>query len=134
MGSQNLARRLVVRRVIQKLMPSLVAPKGPVLAPVGKEPRGVRSAAFQRETLLPEELVTRMRWPSKAAAEGPLRGILEYCEDPIVSSDVIGNPHSAVFDALLTTVLDGSLVKVLAWYDNEWGFSSRVVDALLRMA
>ena len=51
-------------------MPSLQAPKGPVLAPVGKEPRGVRSAAFQRETLLPEELVTRMRWPSKAAAEG----------------------------------------------------------------
>jgi len=89
------------------------------------------------------DLVCRVRRPAtreeinaamKAAAEGPLRGILEYCEDPIVSSDVIGNPHSAVFDALLTTVLDGSLVKVLAWYDNEWGFSSRVVDALLRMA
>ena len=57
--------------MIQKLRPSLVAPKGRVLAPVGKEPRGVRSAAFQRETLLPAELVTRMRWPSKAAAEGP---------------------------------------------------------------
>ncbi len=89
------------------------------------------------------DLVCRVRRPAtreainaamKAAAEGPLRGILEYCEDPIVSSDVIGNPHSGVFDALLTTVLDGSLVKVLAWYDNEWGFSSRVVDALLRMA
>jgi glyceraldehyde 3-phosphate dehydrogenase len=70
----------------------------------------------------------------KTAAEGPMKGILEYCEDPIVSSDVIGNPHSSVFDALSTNVLDGSLVKVLAWYDNEWGFSNRVVDALLRMA
>jgi glyceraldehyde 3-phosphate dehydrogenase len=70
----------------------------------------------------------------KAAAAGPMKGILEYCEDPMVSSDVIGNPHSAVFDALSTNVLDGSLVKVLAWYDNEWGFSNRVVDALLRWA
>jgi glyceraldehyde 3-phosphate dehydrogenase len=70
----------------------------------------------------------------KAAAAGPMKGILEYCEDPIVSSDVIGNPHSSVFDSLSTNVLDGSLVKVLAWYDNEWGFSNRVVDALLRMA
>jgi len=89
------------------------------------------------------DLVCRVRRPAtreeinaamKAAAEGPLRGILEYCEDPIVSSDVIGNPHSSVFDALSTTVLEGSLVKVLAWYDNEWGFSNRVVDSLLRMA
>jgi glyceraldehyde 3-phosphate dehydrogenase len=70
----------------------------------------------------------------RAAAQGPLRGILEYCEDPIVSSDVIGNPASSVFDSLSTTVLDGRLVKVLAWYDNEWGFSNRVVDALLLMA
>jgi len=69
----------------------------------------------------------------KSAAAGPLKGILEYCEDPIVSSDVIGNPHSSVVDALSTSVLDGVLVKVLAWYDNEWGFSNRVVDALVRM-
>ncbi|MEK7330760.1 MAG: type I glyceraldehyde-3-phosphate dehydrogenase, partial [Candidatus Eisenbacteria bacterium] len=89
------------------------------------------------------DLVCRVRKPAskeavnaavKAAAAGPMRGILEYCEDPIVSSDVIGNPHSSVFDALSTSVLDGSLVKVLAWYDNEWGFSNRVVDALMRMA
>jgi glyceraldehyde 3-phosphate dehydrogenase len=70
----------------------------------------------------------------KAAADGPLRGILEYCTDPIVSSDVIGNPHSSVFDALSTNVIDGTLVKLFSWYDNEWGFSNRVVDALLRMA
>jgi glyceraldehyde 3-phosphate dehydrogenase len=70
----------------------------------------------------------------KAAAAGPMKGILEYCEDPIVSSDVVGNPHSAVFDSLSTNVMEGTLVKVLAWYDNEWGFSNRVVDALLRLA
>jgi glyceraldehyde 3-phosphate dehydrogenase len=70
----------------------------------------------------------------RSAAGGPMKGILEYCEDPIVSGDVVGNPHSSVFDALSTSVLDGSLVKVLAWYDNEWGFSQRAVDALLRWA
>jgi glyceraldehyde 3-phosphate dehydrogenase len=70
----------------------------------------------------------------KAAAEGPMKGILEYCEDPIVSIDVVGNPHSSVFDSLSTMVMDGTLVKVFTWYDNEWGFSNRVVDALLLMA
>ena len=70
----------------------------------------------------------------KAAAMGPMKGILEYCEDPIVSSDIVGNPASSVFDALSTNVMQGTLVKVLSWYDNEWGFSNRVVDALLLMA
>jgi glyceraldehyde 3-phosphate dehydrogenase len=66
----------------------------------------------------------------KRAAQGPLKGILEYGQDPIVSCDVVGNPHSCVFDAPSTMVLGGNLVKVLAWYDNEWGFSQRTVDAL----
>jgi glyceraldehyde 3-phosphate dehydrogenase len=70
----------------------------------------------------------------KAAAEGPMKGILEFCTDPIVSTDVIGNPHSSVFDSLSTNVMGGNLVKVLSWYDNEWGFSQRMVDALLMMA
>ena len=70
----------------------------------------------------------------KAAAEGPMKGVLEFCTDPIVSTDVIGNPHSSVFDSLSTNVMGGNLVKVLSWYDNEWGFSQRVVDALLMMA
>ena len=70
----------------------------------------------------------------KAAAQGPLKGYLEYCEDPIVSNDVIGNPASSVFDSLSTNVMNGDLVKVMSWYDNEWGFSNRVVDALLKMA
>jgi glyceraldehyde 3-phosphate dehydrogenase len=65
----------------------------------------------------------------KAAADGPLKGILEYTEDPIVSSDVIGNPASSVFDAG-TTMTMGNICKVVSWYDNEWGFSSRLVDLL----
>ena len=66
----------------------------------------------------------------KAAAQGPMKGILEFCEDPIVSGDVIGNPHSSIVDAQSTLVLDGTLVKVCAWYDNEWGFSCRCVDLI----
>ncbi|MDD3717046.1 MAG: type I glyceraldehyde-3-phosphate dehydrogenase [Actinomycetota bacterium] len=65
----------------------------------------------------------------KAAAEGSLKGILEYTEDPIVSSDVIGNPASSVFDAK-TTLSMGKMCKVVSWYDNEWGFSNRLVDLL----
>ena len=89
------------------------------------------------------DLVCRVKKPAdvaavnaamKSAADGPMRGILEFCTDPIVSSDVIGNPASSVFDSLSTTVLDGTLVKTLSWYDNEWGFSNRVVDAMLLMA
>ena len=70
----------------------------------------------------------------KAAANGPLKGILEYTEDPIVSTDVIDNPHSSVFDALSTTVMGGNFIKILSWYDNEWGYSNRVVDLLKKMA
>jgi len=67
----------------------------------------------------------------RAASQGRLQGILQYSEDPLVSQDVVGNPHSAVFDAPLTMVSGDRFVKVLAWYDNEWGFSNRMVDALL---
>jgi glyceraldehyde 3-phosphate dehydrogenase len=64
----------------------------------------------------------------KAAAEGELKGILAYTEDPVVSSDMLRNPNSSIVDSQLTKVLDGNLLKVVAWYDNEWGYSSRVVD------
>ena len=64
----------------------------------------------------------------KAAAEGPLQGILEYTEDPIVSSDVRGNAHSCIFDALSTIVMQDDMVKVMGWYDNEWGYSCRTAD------
>ena len=70
----------------------------------------------------------------KAAADGPLKGILQYSEDPLVSTDIIGNPHSSIFDAQSTQVLGGNMVKVLSWYDNEWGYSNRVVDLIDRVA
>jgi len=69
----------------------------------------------------------------RQAAAGPMKGVLEYTEDPIVSADVIGNPHSAIFDSLSTMVLGKNMVKVFAWYDNEWGFSMRMVQALEMM-
>ncbi len=64
----------------------------------------------------------------RKAAEGELKDILEYCDEPLVSSDFKGNPASAIFDALSTMVIDSSMVKVLAWYDNEWGYSCRLAD------
>jgi glyceraldehyde 3-phosphate dehydrogenase len=73
----------------------------------------------------------------KAAAEGPMKGILEYTEDPIVSSDIVGNPHSSIFDAGLTKIIevDGEqLVTVCSWYDNEWGYSNRMVDVAALIA
>ncbi len=70
----------------------------------------------------------------KAAAEGELKGILEYTEDPIVSADVIGNPASSIFDAQSTMVIGGNFVKVVSWYDNEWGYSNRCIDLFKLMA
>ncbi|HTW43004.1 MAG TPA: type I glyceraldehyde-3-phosphate dehydrogenase [Solirubrobacteraceae bacterium] len=65
----------------------------------------------------------------KAAGEsGPLAGIMQYTEDPIVSSDIVGSPYSAIVDSLLTAVIDGTMLKVIAWYDNEWGYSNRLLD------
>jgi glyceraldehyde 3-phosphate dehydrogenase len=64
----------------------------------------------------------------RAAADGPLKGILGYTEEKLVSVDFVGDPHSSVVDALSTAVIEGRMVKVLAWYDNEWGYSSRIVD------
>jgi len=70
----------------------------------------------------------------KKAAEGPLKGILEYTEEPIVLTDIVGNPASCIFDADSTNVVEGNMVKVLGWYDNEWGYSNRCVDLLPRLA
>jgi len=64
----------------------------------------------------------------KAAAEGPLKGVLQYSDEPTVSIDYNGNPHSSIFDSTSTFVIDGTFAKVFAWYDNEWGFSNRMVD------
>jgi len=70
----------------------------------------------------------------RAAAQGPLQGILQYSEDPVVSVDMNGNPHSSIVDAPLTTGLDKRMVKVIAWYDNEWGYSCRVRDLITYIA
>lgn len=70
----------------------------------------------------------------KAASEGPLKGILEYTEDPIVSSDIIGNPHSSIFHAPWTMVMQKRMVKVLSWYDNEFGYSNRTADLIKKVA
>ncbi len=70
----------------------------------------------------------------QAAAEGDLRGILSYCTDPIVSGDIIGNPHSVIFDSLLTQVLEEKMIKAIGWYDNEWGYSTRVEELIARIA
>jgi len=67
------------------------------------------------------------------AAQGPMKGIIEYCTDPVVSSDIIGNPHSSIFDSQLTMTIGTHSAKVLSWYDNEWGYSSRVVDLIDRV-
>lgn len=70
----------------------------------------------------------------KAAAESDLKGILQYSEDPLVSSDILGNPYSSVFDSLSTMVMDNNMVKVVSWYDNEWGYSNRVCDLIAKAA
>ncbi|MFT5079614.1 MAG: glyceraldehyde 3-phosphate dehydrogenase [Bacteroidia bacterium] len=69
----------------------------------------------------------------KEAAKGDMKGILEYTEDPIVSSDIVGNPHSSIFDAGCTMVMGKRMLKIVSWYDNEWGYSNRVVE-LMKMA
>ena len=69
----------------------------------------------------------------KAAAEGPMKGILAYTEDPIVSTDIVGDPHSSILDSGLTAAIEGELIKIIAWYDNEWGYSNRCAELLTRL-
>jgi glyceraldehyde 3-phosphate dehydrogenase len=66
----------------------------------------------------------------KKWADGPMKGILQYCDELLVSVDFNGNPHSSIFDATLTKVMEGRMVKVISWYDNEWGYSSRLRDLI----
>jgi len=82
----------------------------------------------ERETTV-EEINAAM----KAAADGPMEGILEYTADPIVSTDIVKNTASSIFDSLLTVVMDKTMVKLVTWYDNEWGYSNRVVDVAQRL-
>jgi glyceraldehyde 3-phosphate dehydrogenase len=77
-----------------------------------------------------ETTVDEVNAAVKAAADGALKGILKYTEDPIVSSDIVTDPHSCIFDAGLTKVI-GNQVKVVGWYDNEWGYSNRLIDVVV---
>jgi glyceraldehyde 3-phosphate dehydrogenase len=70
----------------------------------------------------------------KEAAAGPLKGILKYTDDPIVSSDIIGDPHSSIFVGDWTMVIGDNMLKILSWYDNEWGYSCRSADLIERIA
>ena len=70
----------------------------------------------------------------KAAAEGPMKGIIDYATDPLVSGDIVGDPHSCIFMSEWTQVLQGNLVKTIAWYDNEWGYSCRTADLIAKLA
>lgn len=69
----------------------------------------------------------------KEAADGPLKGILYYCDEPLVSTDFNGNPHSSIFDSKLTKVMEGTTVKIISWYDNEWGYSTRAAELLTKV-
>jgi glyceraldehyde 3-phosphate dehydrogenase len=68
-----------------------------------------------------------------AASDGPLKGLMIYTDDPIVSSDIVKNPASSIVDSQLTAVMDGTMAKVVAWYDNEWGYSNRVADLVQKL-
>jgi len=70
----------------------------------------------------------------KKWADGPMKGILQYCDEQLVSVDFNGNPHSSIFDATLTKVMEGNMVKVISWYDNEWGYSSRLRDLIIKIS
>ena len=80
-----------------------------------------------------ETTIDEVNGAFRRAAEGSMKGILEYSTEPLVSTDIIGNPHSSIFDSLLTNVIDGKFIKLFSWYDNEWGFSCRMVDMLKKM-
>jgi glyceraldehyde 3-phosphate dehydrogenase len=86
------------------------------------------ASLFERK-VTPEEVNAAL----KAASEGPLKGIMQFVTEPLVSIDFRGNPHSSIIDAEYTKVMDGDFVKVLAWYDNEWGYSSRCVELLKKL-
>jgi glyceraldehyde 3-phosphate dehydrogenase len=115
-------------KAITRIFPEL---KGKITGGSFRVP--VSDGSVTEMTLVTSAAVTveQINAAMKAAATGPLKGIMKYTEDPIVSVDVIGNPHSVVFDAGLTTVFNG-LIKVAGWYDNEAGYSNRLVDVVKR--
>jgi glyceraldehyde 3-phosphate dehydrogenase len=87
------------------------------------------TAVLERDVTVAEVNAAVKKW-----AEGPMKHVLEYTELPLVSCDMRGNPHSSIYSALDTVVIGGNLVKVVAWYDNEWGYACRVADLVKYLA
>jgi len=85
-------------------------------------------ADLQKDVTAEEVNAAMKKW-----ADGPMKGILQYCDEQLVSVDFNGNPHSSIFDATLTKVMEGKMVKVISWYDNEWGYSSRLRDLIIQI-
>jgi len=112
-------------RMVGEIMPEL---KGKIHGLALRVPTPTGSIVDFVADLNQEVTVEQVNQAFQVAAEGPLKGILEYCQEPIVSMDSKGNPASSIFDALSTMVIGGNMVKVLAWYDNEWGYACRLAD------
>ncbi len=118
-------------RAVGKVLPAL---KGKLDGISLRVPTPVGSVTDLSVVLEKPATVEEINKAMKEAAEGSLKGILEYCDDPIVSTDIIGNPASCIFDAQSTMLVEGNMVKVLGWYDNEWGYSNRCIDLMKKMA
>jgi glyceraldehyde 3-phosphate dehydrogenase len=116
-------------KAISEAIPEL---KGKMDGCAIRVPTPVSSIVDLAVILKKEATVDQINAAMKKAAEGPMKGILEYCVDPIVSIDVTGDPHSSVFDSGMT-MASGNFAKVFSWYDNEWGFSNRMVEMVLKM-
>ena len=112
-------------RAVGLVMPEL---KGKLHGIAFRVPTTTVSVTDFVATLSRKVTVDEVNGAFKEAAQGRLKGILQYCEEPLVSSDFKGNPHSCILDAPSTIVMEGSMVKVLGWYDNEWGYSCRTAD------
>jgi glyceraldehyde 3-phosphate dehydrogenase len=117
-------------RAVGKVLPALKGKLDGMAMRVPVIDGSVVDLVFESEKPMTKESINAA---IKAAAAGPLKGILQYCEDEIVSCDVIGNPHSSVFDSNLTFVMGDNFAKVVSWYDNEWGYSNRCVDLFKKM-
>ncbi len=112
-------------RLVGEIIPEL---KGKIHGLALRVPTPTGSIVDFVANLNQEVTVEQINQAFQSAAEGPLKGILEYSEEPLVSMDCRGNPASCIFDALSTMVIGGNMVKVLAWYDNEWGYACRLAD------
>ncbi len=118
-------------KAVVKVIPDL---KGKIEVFAVRVPVPVGSASDLAVVLNRDVTMDEVNAAYKTASEGSMKGILEYAEDLLVSSDIIGNPHSTVFDPRYTKVTGGNMVKVFGWYDNEWGYSCRVVDLVTQVA